>query len=135
MAGRRIERLNEQLKREITDILRNSARDPRIGIVTVTRAQASPDLTLARVFVSIMGDDDEKAATLEGLKAALPFVRSELSRRLRDIRRVPELRFEVDHSFEHAMHIEKLLSEVLPRDGAPEAAEPRTDADDDSSDA
>src|SRR5688500_14571777 len=130
-----MERLNEQLKREITDILRNSARDPRIGIVTVTRAQTSPDLTLARVFVSIMGDDDEKAATLEGLKAALPFVRSELSRRMRDIRRVPELRFEVDHSFEHAMHIEKLLSEVLPKDAAPEAAEPATDPDGESSDA
>jgi ribosome-binding factor A len=128
MAGRRIERLNEQLKREITDILRTEARDPRIGTVTVTRAQASPDLTLARVFVSLMGDADEKAATLEGLTAALPFVRSELSKRMRGIRRVPELRFEVDHSFEHAMHIERLLSEVLPKD-SPNVPEPPADAD------
>jgi ribosome-binding factor A len=135
VAGRRIERLNEQLKREITDILRNEARDPRIGVVTVTRAQASPDLTLARVFVSIMGDADEKAATLEGLTAALPFVRSELSRRMRSIRRVPELRFEVDHSFEHAMHIERLLSEVLPRNSPTNTPEPPADADGDHADA
>src|SRR3954464_972353 len=93
MPGRRIERLNEQLKREITDVVRNSARDPRIGVVTVTRVTCASDLSFARVFVSIVTDDEEKKASLEGLAAAAPFIRSELSRRL-TIRRVPELRFE-----------------------------------------
>jgi ribosome-binding factor A len=111
MPVRRIERLNEQLKREITDIVRNNARDPRIGVVTVTRVQSAQDLSFARVFVSLIGDDEEKKQSLEGLAAAAPFIRSELSKRL-SIRRVPELRFELDRSVEHALKIEKLLGEV-----------------------
>jgi ribosome-binding factor A len=112
MPGRRIERLNEQLKREITDIVRNQARDPRIGVVTVTRVQSALDLSFARVFASIATDDEEqKKQSLEGLAAAAPFIRSELSKRL-SIRRVPELRFELDRSLEHALKIERLLGEV-----------------------
>ncbi len=111
MPGRRIERLNEQLKREITDIVRNSARDPRIGVVTVTRVQSASDLSFARVFVSIIMDEEEKKQSLEGLAAAAPFIRSELSKRL-SIRRVPELRFELDRSLEHALNIERLIGEV-----------------------
>lgn len=111
MASRRIERLNEQIKREITEILRYEVKDPRIGAVTVMDVRTTPDLSLARVYVTLMGGDEERAQMLEGLRAAAPFIRTELGSRLR-IRRVPELRFELDRSLEHAQRIEELLREI-----------------------
>lgn len=115
MASRRMARLNEQLKREITVLVRDEVRDPRVGVTTVTAVEASTDLSVARVYVSIMGDEAAKEAGLEGLRAAAPFIRTELGRRLR-VRQVPELRFELDRSLEYAMKIERLLHEALPSD-------------------
>lgn len=112
MARRRLERLNEQLRRELTDILRREVKDPRVGLVTVMGVRAAPDLTFARVLVEIAPSADEEE-TLAGLAAAAPFVRHELGQRLR-IRRVPELRFEPDHTLDYARHIEQLLGDVLP---------------------
>jgi ribosome-binding factor A len=112
MANRRVERLNEQLRREISDILRRDVRDPRIGIPTVTRVEVTPDLWVARVFVRAGGNAEERAAALEGLDGAAAFIRREL--RGLKVRRVPELRFEVDKTFEHASRIEELLREVGP---------------------
>lgn len=111
MVRRRVERLNEQLRREMTEILRREVKDPRVGLVTITRVRVAPDLTLARVLVEIPSSADE-AETLTGLAAAAPFVRHELGQRLR-VRRVPELRFEPDHTLDHARHIERLLGEAL----------------------
>ena len=90
--SRRIERLNEQVKREVSDILRFEVRDPRVGVITVTEARVAPDLSIARVYV-----------------------RRELGKRLK-IRTVPELRFEADKALEYGMHIEKLLSEIKKTD-------------------
>lgn len=111
--GRRIPRLNEQLKREITEILRYEVKDPRIGFVTLTRVEASPDLMLAKAYVSVMGEEEQKQETLEGLGAAAPFVRSELGKRL-SIRRVPEIDFRLDRSLEHVQRIDELLEEAAP---------------------
>jgi ribosome-binding factor A len=111
MARHRIKRVNEQLKREISRIVVGEVRDPRVGAVTVTRVVAAPDLTLARVFVHLIGDEEERASTMEGLEAATPFIRSALGGRV-EMRRVPEIRFEIDASLEHALRIEKLLSEA-----------------------
>lgn len=119
--NRRIERLNEQVKREISDILRSDVRDPRVGPVTVTEARVAPDLSIARVYVQPLGDDDEKKETLQGLKAASPHIRHELSKRLK-VRTVPELRFESDNALEYGLHIEKLLSTI-------KSEEPKTDED------
>lgn len=110
MASRRIERLNEQLRREISDILRRDVRDPRVGRPTVTRVEVTHDLWMARVYVRIDGTQDERAAVLDGLDAAAAFIRRELGG-LR-IRRVPEVRFEADLTLEHASRIEELLREV-----------------------
>jgi ribosome-binding factor A len=112
MANRRSERLNEQLRREISDILRRLVRDPRVGIPTVTRAEVTPDLWMARIFVRV-GVETERAEALEGLQAAAPFIRRELSSRIK-VRRVPELQFEMDKTLEHASRIEELLREVGP---------------------
>lgn len=111
MARRRLERLNEQLRRELTEILRREVKDPRVGLVTVTGVRAAPDLTFARVLVEIPSSADE-AETLAGLVAASSFVRHELGQRLR-IRRVPELRFEPDHTLDHVRQIDRLLEEAL----------------------
>lgn len=121
MASRRIERFNEQLKREITVLVREEVRDPRIGTITVTAVEVSADLSVARVYVSVMGDEAAKEESLEGLRAAAPFIRTELGRRLR-VRRVPELRFELDRSLEYALKIERLLHEALPERGTGESS-------------
>jgi ribosome-binding factor A len=131
MANRRSERLNEQLRREISDILRHDVRDPRVGIPTVTRVEVTPDLWMARVFVRVGGADAERASALEGLEAASAFIRRDLSARIK-VRRVPELRFELDKTLEHASRIEELLREVSPGPaGAADAADAVTGEDSD----
>jgi ribosome-binding factor A len=111
MARHRIKRVNEQLRREISRLLVGEVRDPRVGSVTVTRVSAAPDLTLARVFVQLLGDEEERKTSMEGLEGATPFIRAALADRI-EMRRVPELRFEIDESLEHALRIERLLSEA-----------------------
>jgi ribosome-binding factor A len=109
--SRRIERLNEQIRREIADILQFDVKDPRIGFVTVTEARVAPDLSFARLYVRPMGDEKEQEAAFQGLRAAAPYIRRELGKRLK-VRQIPELRFEADLALEHAMHIERLLSDI-----------------------
>ncbi|HSW30734.1 MAG TPA: 30S ribosome-binding factor RbfA [Longimicrobiales bacterium] len=116
MASKRIARLNEQLKREIAELVRTDVRDPRVGLVSVTAVQVATDLGSARVFVRVLGGDRGRVESLEGLVAAAPFLRRALGQILH-IRRIPELRFEEDRTMEHARRIEQILSEVLP--GAP----------------
>ena len=111
MASKRVARLNEQLKRELSEIIRTQVRDRRVGVVTVTAVEMASDLGSARVFVRIIGDEAEFKETLAGLEAAAPFLRGLLGRILH-IRRIPELRFHEDRSMEHARRIEQLLSEV-----------------------
>ena len=119
---RRIERLNEQFKREITSILREDVRDPRIGTLTVTAVDVTADLWMARVHVRIVGDDAEREEALAGLEAAGPFIRRAIAASLR-VRRVPELRFVEDHTQEQASRIEEILRSVLPTDRGSEEAE------------
>lgn len=126
--ARRIERLNEQLKREIAVLLRTGIRDPRIAPVTVTAVKTTPDLNLARVLVRLLGSDEEKRAALAGLERATPFLRRSLGRELR-IRRVPELDFVEDQSLERAARIEELLAEVRPDGGWVEPADGGEEAD------
>lgn len=119
MAGRRIPRLNEQMRREISEILRTQVRDPRVLGVTVTGVQVTPDLTLARVRVRLPDDEVERRAALQGLEAAAPFIRRTVGQGMR-IRRMPELRFLQDDSLDHAARIESILREVVPPGGWPE---------------
>ena len=122
MSGRRrLARLNEQLKRELAELIRVDVRDPRVGLVTVTAVEVTNDLSLARVYVQITGSEAEVTEALAGLSAAAPFLRSELGKEL-TIRRIPELRFQRDESLEHAMRIEKILSDVLPEHDTDEEA-------------
>ena len=115
MAKKRIERVNEQIRRELTSLLQRDVRDPRIGIVTVTDVETSPDLYHAKVFYSVLGSDEDRDSAAEGLRAAAGFLRTEIGRRMH-IRRAPELHFSYDDTLKHAMHIERLLREVRASD-------------------
>lgn len=112
MTHHRKARLNEQFKREISQILSMKVRDPRVGRVLVTEARVTPDLWLARVFFRPLDEDVKVEDTLKGLEAAAPFVRRELGKVL-SIRRIPELRFLHDTTLDSALRIEEVLNEVL----------------------
>ena len=122
MKSKRAARLNEQLKRELSELIRTQVRDPRVGLVTITGVDVAADLGSARVFVRRAGADDDLDASLEGLMAAAPFLRSELGRTL-SIRKIPELRFQKDRSLEHAQRIEQILSEVIVPEKKPDPRE------------
>lgn len=108
---KRTERLNEQLRQEIALLVRDEVRDPRVGVVTITAVETSPELDHAKIYITALGDDQEKHEALDGLRSAAPFIRGQLGRRLH-IRRVPELHFEIDRVLEEANRIEALLREV-----------------------
>ena len=108
----RIERVNHLIRQEISQLLQRQVKDPRLGsFVTVTEVSTSPDLKYARIFVSRIGDEDEKQETLNGLAAASGFLRNELAKRL-ELRRVPELRFQWDNSIERGAHLLTLIDKV-----------------------
>lgn len=106
--NRRLARLNEQFRREIAAILRRAVRDPRVRDVVVNSVVVTSDLWLARVYVRIGGEDQERAEALRGLDAAANFIRRELAGVLH-IRRIPELRFLEDKTLAQANRIEEIL--------------------------
>ena len=108
MVTKRLARLNEQLKREISELVHRKVRDPRVGPVTITSVEVAGDLSSARVYVRAQNTNDGLGESLVGLEAAAAFLRGELGRLLH-LRRVPELRFQKDHSLDQARRIEEIL--------------------------
>jgi len=106
--NRRLARLNEQFRREITAILRRAVRDPRVQDVVVNSVEVTSDLWLARVYMRVGGEEAERREALEGLEAAANFIRRELAAVLH-IRRIPELRFLEDKTLAKANRIEEIL--------------------------
>ncbi|HET7276113.1 MAG TPA: 30S ribosome-binding factor RbfA [Longimicrobiaceae bacterium] len=121
---RRTDRLNEQFRQEIALVIRGEVRDPRAALATITAVETSRELDHAKVYVTALGDDEEKAEVVEGLRSAAPFIRAQLGKRLH-MRRVPELHFQIDRVREEASRIESLLREALPADRPP--ADPEKD--------
>jgi len=111
MARIRVSRVGEQIKKELSQILQQELKDPRIGFVTITLVEMSGDLQHAKVYVSVMGDEEQKKNTLAALNKAKGFIRSEIGRRI-TLRHTPELVFKVDESIEHGQYINQLLREV-----------------------
>lgn len=116
-SSRRPEQVAELVRQVVSDALLTEVRDPRIGMVTVTRVVVSPELSWAMVYVSVMGDEAEKVRALEGLESAAGFFRSKLGRSL-STRVVPEVKFELDRGLEHAARINALLAELKREDPA-----------------
>jgi ribosome-binding factor A len=110
MTGRRPERLAEQIKEEVSLIISGEVEDPRVGFVTVTDVKMSPDLRHAKVYVSVIGTDDEVKGSLAALKHANGFIRYQLGAVLR-MRHTPELHFAHDDAEVRAARIEELLSQ------------------------
>ena len=111
MSKHRPNRLAETLKEEISQLIRVELKDPRIGFVTLTSVDVAGDLAHAKVYVSVLGTEDEGKASLEALNRAAGFVRTEIGKRIR-LRHVPAIVFKYDPSIQHGAHISKLLRNV-----------------------
>lgn len=108
----RIERINNLLRQEISQLLQRQIKDPRLGsFLAVTEVVTSPDLRLAKIFVSCISSEQEKQEILSVLAAASGFLRSELTKRLR-LRRIPELSFQWDDSIERGARLLELIDRV-----------------------
>lgn len=111
--SRRTERLNHLLRQEITELLQREAKDPRLSaMVSVTRVSVSSDLRYAKVFISVLGTEEEKKGVLAGLHAASGFLRRGLSSRL-SMRYTPELSFSYDDTMEQAGKVLQLIQQVI----------------------
>lgn len=109
--SKRVNRVAEQMKKELGDIIFQKVKDPRIGFVTVTDVEVTGDLQNATIFISVLGDDSDKEATLKGLNKAKGFIRTEIGKRIR-LRVTPEIEFEFDESIAYGSRIESLLTQV-----------------------
>ena len=106
----------QKLAREVLGETIQTLKDPRIGFVTVTAVRVTGDLRHARVFVSVLGDEDERAATMSGLQSATPYLRTELGRQMK-VKYLPELQFELDTGPEEAQRLEALLKRLHTDEG------------------
>ncbi|GAA0495876.1 30S ribosome-binding factor RbfA [Salinibacillus aidingensis] len=111
MSELRVNRIAEQMKKELGDIIGKKIKDPRIGFVTVTDVKVTGDLQQAKIFISVLGDDEQKYDTLAGLAKAKGFIRSEIGKRIR-LRKTPEITFEFDETIEYGNRIERIISEL-----------------------
>jgi ribosome-binding factor A len=109
--GARPERVGEEIRQELAMAIAREVHDPGVGFVTLTRVKVSPDLQLARVYYTMLGDEKAKKETQRALERATPFLRRHVGSHIR-LRRVPELRFELDRSVEHQDRIERILLEL-----------------------
>jgi ribosome-binding factor A len=113
MAGsQRLRRVADQIQRELSGLLRAELKDPRVGMITLTGVEVSPDLAHAKVFFTTLGDAEALARTEEGLRRAAGFLRSELGHRLK-LRVTPEVRFVHDPSVEHGARLSKLIDDAV----------------------
>ena len=111
MSKVRVEKVQELMKQEVSDIIFNELKDPRIGFVTVTSVMCTEDLREAKIYVSVMGDEKKARDTLNGLNSSLGFVRREIGKRIR-LRFTPEINFALDTSLNYSDHIQRLLNEI-----------------------
>ena len=130
MAGKasgRMERINEEVRRELSEILRDEVKDPRIEtpLLSVLKADTTRDLKYCKVYISILGDEKRRDETAKALKSASGFIRRELAARL-NLRNTPELKFIMDDSIEYSSHISKML-----KDYGVEASQEEAEEDDD----
>ncbi|MDD6188355.1 MAG: 30S ribosome-binding factor RbfA [Clostridiales bacterium] len=122
MASNKIQRINEDIQRELSSLLRN-IKDPRLqqGMISITGVDTTGDLRYSKIYISVLGSFDEKELK-KGLKSASGYLRREIGSRL-NLRYTPELIFEMDHSIERGAHISKLLNELEKSGGSNEDEE------------
>lgn len=112
MKKKRINRISEEIKKAVSELLQDGLKDPRINsMITVTDVEVTNDLSFANIYVSILGDKKAKDQSIKGLKNAKGFIRNEIAKRV-DLRHVPEPIFHLDESLERAMHITELINKI-----------------------
>jgi len=111
MQGKRLDRVNQLIKEEVSMLLQRELKDPRLGFVTVTEVDTAKDLRQAKVFVSVLGGDEQWKASIAALTSARGFIRNWLRQHL-DLRVTPDLDFRPDRSMEHAARIQELLKRI-----------------------
>lgn len=108
-------RINVEVQKELSNLISREIKDPRINPMTsVVAVEVSPDLKTAKVYISVLGDEESKNATRQGLKSAASFMRGQLARKL-NLRNTPELTFVIDNSIEYGVRMSKLINEVNSR--------------------
>ena len=126
----RKDRVGDLIKREIAHIIQYELKDPGIGFVTVTAAKVSVDLKHARIFYTVLGDEECKSKTSSALKRASGFIQREMGKRLK-LRYTPEISFQFDQSVEYGAHIEELIQKIrsseIEGQGRPNSDEPPAD--------
>lgn len=111
MQGQRSQRVAETIQQEISALLLRGLKDPRIGFITITGVEVTPDLHLARVFYTVIGDETARKNTAAGLKSSIPYIRQQLGRQLR-MKYLPDLVFQYDSSIDYGNRIESLLRDI-----------------------
>ena len=116
MQGRRIDRIEEQFRIELSEIIGLEVRDPRIGLIAITGVKVTPDLAHARVSISVLGGPEERKLALQGLRSAAAYTRRALAKRLHHLKRIPDLIFEYDVSIEQETRMNELFDQIKPEE-------------------
>ena len=111
MGIQRAQKVAEAIQKEISSLIIKGLKDPRVGFVTITAVDVTSDLSLAKVFFTVIGDDKARKDSAAGLKSAIPYIRREIGKQLR-LRVVPEVVFQYDTSIDYGHHIEALLKGI-----------------------
>lgn len=111
----RSDKVAQAIKREVSSIIHDEMKDPRLGFVTITRVELTDDLRFAKIFFSVLGEEEARKKTAEALDSALGFIRRLVSERIK-LRFSPEMVFKADRSSEYSMHIEEILNELKGRE-------------------
>ena len=111
MPSQRAQRIGELIQKEVSALLLRGLKDPRIGFVTITGVEVTPDLHLARVYYTVIGDQAARRESAAGLKSSTPFIRQQLGRQLQ-MKYIPDLIFQYDSSIEYGNRIESLLRAI-----------------------
>lgn len=115
MSSNRIMRISEEVKKEVSEIIQNGLKDPRIsGMISVTKVSVTNDLRYAKVYVSVLGNDEDRKHVIEGLKNAAGYIRKEVGQRI-NMRYTPEMLFEIDDSIEYGIKISNILKNIAPQ--------------------
>ncbi|WP_330576498.1 30S ribosome-binding factor RbfA [Defluviitalea raffinosedens] len=111
--GSRMIRINEEIKKELSDIIRQDLKDPRIiqTMVSVLNVDTTNDLKYCKIYISVMGNEEQKKGVIEGLKNASGFIRREIARRI-NLRNTPELIFKIDDSIEYGIRLSKIIDDI-----------------------
>ncbi len=111
MIGKRSEKVADLIRKEVSDMLLRTVKDPRVGFVTITKVKVTEDYRLARIQFSVPGSAEERERSIIGLNSARGYIRRELARRI-NLRYTPEILFEYDPSVEYAIHIEEVFQSL-----------------------